>query len=92
MATIKDLLSTMIGKINNKVDIDDLMQVETDDTGLSTTKVKAEYIPTISIQNGGTGCTTIEDVVYADTRYRASSLHAEETAPTVNGTITWKYE
>ena len=45
----------------------------------------------LSINLGGTGCTSIEDTTYTTARYRASSLHSSETTPTINGTITWTY-
>lgn len=46
----------------------------------------------IPVSNGGTGVNSHEDKVYTSLRYRASSLHNTETAPTVNGAICWQYK
>lgn len=46
----------------------------------------------LSISQGGTGHSTIEDTTYTTARYRASSLVDAETTPTTNGAICWVYE
>lgn len=46
----------------------------------------------LSVSQGGTGHSTIEDTTYTTARYRASSLVSAETTPTTNGTICWMYE
>lgn len=47
---------------------------------------------TLSVEYGGTGCTSIVDTTYTTARYRASSLHSTETNPSSNGVICWTYE
>lgn len=46
----------------------------------------------VSVERGGTGCSSIVDTTYTNARYRASSLHATETTPSGNGVIAWQYE
>lgn len=41
---------------------------------------------------GGTGQTSLEDLVYTVIRYRASSLHMTAQTPSINGAICWQYE
>jgi hypothetical protein len=46
----------------------------------------------ITVANGGTGCASLADTTYTTARYRGSSLHNADTAPTVEGAIAWQYE
>lgn len=47
---------------------------------------------TLTVEQGGTGQTSLADTTYTTARYRASSLHSTETTPTTNGVIAWQYE
>ena len=65
-------------------------------------KIDSKYLPNISADNiasgilpveyGGTGQSAIVDTNYKTARYRASTLNASETTPTINGVINWTYE
>ena len=46
----------------------------------------------ISIQNGGTGVSSVGGTDYTTTRFRGSQLRSADTSPTINGTICWQYE
>lgn len=46
----------------------------------------------ISIQNGGTGVSSVGGTDYSTTRFRGSQLRSTDTNPTINGTINWTYK
>lgn len=65
------------------------------DIGHTHTAAEVGALPAggiLSVSQGGTGHSTIEDTTYTTARYRASSLASAETTPTTNGTICWMYE
>lgn len=53
-----------------------------------------DFIGTLTISQGGTGCASIVDTTYTTARYRASALKpkASISTPTQNGVINWFYE
>lgn len=50
------------------------------------------HIPVVCVEDGGTGCYSIEDTTYTTPRYRASALVSTQTYPETNGVINWVYE
>lgn len=54
--------------------------------------LSSDRLPTIPVEKGGTGQTSIVDTTYTTVRYRGSALVSSETNPTQNGTINWTYE
>lgn len=63
-----------------------------DSSDIVSGTLSSDILPTVPVEKGGTGYTTIEDNTYTTARYRASSLNSTETTPTVNGVIAWYYE
>lgn len=59
---------------------------------LNSGTISANSLPTIPVEKGGTGYTSIVDTTYTTVRYRGSALRSSETNPTQNGTINWTYE
>lgn len=92
---IKGMLAPEVdNKINELSTRLNTLQTEVNSKAASVHNHAAEDITsgTLPVDRGGTGYTAIEDTTYTTARYRASSLHTEETVPTVNGTIAWTYE